>query len=237
MKVLLAIESCHGHYAQSQVIRSSWLLNRNVDYRFFLGGRDYNGKPKPDEVWLDCADSYEELPFKTQGLLGWALEKGYDYVFKCDTDTYVCVPRLLTSGFWEHDYTGYFERCKSCRPSATGHCQCLSGNGERFYSYASGGAGYWLSARAAAIVVGAKIIPDPLIADREEQSTRGEDLQVGWALGRNGIECHLDERYSLRHPGPLQQNSIITLHACRHLIHHPERMEMTHRAYVNSGGQ
>lgn len=234
MNILIAIESCHAHRPQNQLIRNTWLSGRTVPYRFFLGQGP--GEPKGDEVFLPCGDDYASLPFKTQEIMRWALSEGYDFVFKCDTDTYVCVPRLLVSGFEPHDYVGCFATCKSCIPTDSGHCQCSSETGQRFYSYASGGAGYWLSARAMRVVAEAPFILDPLVPERDEPSTRGEDLQVGWALGRQGILCYRDPRFSLWWPGPRRNNNVITLHDVTRLIGTQDRLPNLHRGWLESGG-
>lgn len=147
VKPIILILSCKRDIenGSNDVCRQTWIKEWGhlVDYRFFIGNSD-TGCPsvswkcpllQQDEIVLEVPDSYYFLPFKTQAMLGWALEKGYTHFFKCDTDTYVHIPRLLKSGFENHYYTGNF--------SITG-------------SYASGGAGYWVNAEAAKKLVDAK---------------------------------------------------------------------------------
>ena len=50
--------------------------------------------PKDDEVALPVPDDYFHLVFKTKAMHKWALENGFDFVYKCDTDTY-CRRRTL----------------------------------------------------------------------------------------------------------------------------------------------
>lgn len=235
MKVLVAIKSCWAHAGRNEQCRRTWLLNRAVDYRFFVGQGSSRYDLLPDEAMLDCPDDYASLPFKTQAICRWSLEKDQDFVFFCDNDTYCCVPRLLGSDFYRADYTGFFVRCVSCEPDAEGHCTCVTGEGQRLYSYASGGSGYWLNRRAMEVVEAADFTKDPLRPDRPEPSTRGEDLQVGWALGRAGIKCRLDPRYSLYWPGPRMDNPTITLHNTTAFSDH-ERLQVMHRAWLGSGG-
>jgi hypothetical protein len=83
------------------------------------------GNAKDDELVVDADDSYDYVPEKLKLAYQWVLDNGYDYVFQCDVDTYVAVPRLLESGFQGKDYIG--------------NC---------YNYYAQGGAGYWLSARS-----------------------------------------------------------------------------------------
>ena len=130
------------------------------------------------------------LPFKTQAICKYAVSHGYTNVFKCDNDTYVDVPRLLTSGFENHDYVGFD----------------WDGRG----GYCSGGSGYWLSEKSCKIVIASQFTSD--YGDDTRRSLRGEDLQVGEALRAAGVMPVGDSRYRLRVPGPTSNNDVITLH-------------------------
>jgi len=83
--------------------------------------------PKPDEVILQVEDGYKHIAYKTRESQRWSTEQGFDYTFRCFPDTYVHIPRLISSGFEKHDYIGY---------NANPGCG------------AGGGPGYWLSRRA-----------------------------------------------------------------------------------------
>ncbi|VVB51629.1 Uncharacterised protein [uncultured archaeon] len=195
MKTLIAILSCHAHKEQDHVCRQTWVPAGG--YRFFLG-RDPNfgasgAAPLQDEEFLDVPDDYLGLPFKTQAACRWALTHGYDFLFKCDNDTYVHVPRLLASGFEDRDYTGW--------------------DWEGHGGYCSGGAGYWLSRVAMQHIANATLIMD--YADTTRGSLKGEDLQIGEVLRNQGITPNGDERYRLHLPGPEPGNDIITLHDVR----------------------
>jgi len=234
LKTLIAIKSCVAHAYRNELVRRTWLLNRSVDYRFFVG-MNPNYVTRPDEEMLAVEDDYASLPSKTQAIARWALAQNYDFIFLCDNDTYTCVPRLLASDFYRHDYSGFFVRCVSCEPDADDQCRCVTGEGLRLYSYASGGSGYWLSRKAMAIVVAADFMKDPLRPNSPEPSTRGEDLQVGWALGSAGIKCHRDFRYSLYWPGPRMDNQTITFHNTTSFTD-DERLLVIERAWRASGG-
>lgn len=77
-------------------------------------------------VSVPAPDDSAGLPAKVLCLIEWAIAEDFDFVFKCEDDTYVRPERLLASGFDRHDYIG-----------STGNRR-----------YAHGGAGYWLSRRA-----------------------------------------------------------------------------------------
>jgi hypothetical protein len=101
-------------------------------------------------VYLDVPDSYEALPIKVIAMCHHALIHDVDYMFLCDTDTYVVPGRLLESGFEQNHYTGY-----------TTH-----------RTWAQGGAGYWLD-RTALMFVAAYEHPE---RHRSEDRMAGEIL-------------------------------------------------------------
>lgn len=119
-------------------VRATWAKDAEafptVDVKFFYGcpAGGYPRAPLEDEVFLQCPDDYEGLPRKTIAICGWANEHDYDYVLKCDDDTYVWVGRALTEIIQQRmlDYGGWLNG-RTC----------------------AGGAGYWLSRRGIAEVV------------------------------------------------------------------------------------
>jgi len=164
----------------------------------------------PHALALPCPDDYASLPQRTLWFCRWALgawstEQGagsnadtlcsvlpapcpppWDYLFKCDDDTYISMPRLLAFDPAGRDYIG-----AEWRPGV---------------GYASGGAGYFLS-RKAAVIVAERLEPYP---------TGAEDLLVGQVLRAAGIELSIDSRFvpfgSLERC-PRADNDLITLHA------------------------
>jgi hypothetical protein len=141
---------------------------------------------------LPCPDDYASLPQRTRLFCQWALSTEYsalsthwDYLFKCDDDTYVSIPRLLAYDLAGRDYVG-----AEWRPGA---------------AYGSGGAGYFLSRKAAATV-----------ADRLTMPSGAEDLLVGQVLRAAGIPLSIEPRFvpfgsAARRPA--RSNDLITCHA------------------------
>lgn len=182
MKILIALLGSHTQPEHMAAQRETWLqdLDDKADYKYCLG---LPGGSEPDVLYLYQADGplWERrgdgvshrtwvLNRKVEALCRYAVERDYDYVFKCDDDTYVNVDRLLASGFEQHDYSGSTDRHKA------------EGIGE--YRWCQGGAGYWLSNKAAAIV-----------AESGLTTIRAEDFAVGGLLHRHGIHPQHDERY------------------------------------------
>lgn len=88
MNALISVITCEKNKAKAQECRDTWapkLANRSFDVRFFLARQER--QPKTDEVFLDCLDDYDGLPAKVKAMCRWAVEQGYETVFKCDDDT------------------------------------------------------------------------------------------------------------------------------------------------------
>jgi hypothetical protein len=179
-KVLIAIPTCfqfdYGEYrtgngfgdglhkdgenSQTQAVRDTWFRDAatmGIDGRFFFGKPPggFPRQPLPDEVFLDCADDYAHLPEKVQGICCHVVKGGYEYAFKCDTDTAVNVGLLAEELLSLPKGTDYAGRCHGAG--------------------CSGGAGYWLSRTAAALVAEAPV------------GHWAEDVGVGKVMARYGI--------------------------------------------------
>lgn len=153
-KILIAVPTCfefdyeshslknvegfhvNGANEQTAAVRATWGTDfegyQNVDVRYFRGLSDHPDAwvQAFDEIILDCGDGYDSLIQKTLGICRYAVEHGYKYVAKFDTDTFVYADRLLLEIMQNaFDYAGY-----------------------RHANVASGGPGYLLSDRSCEIV-------------------------------------------------------------------------------------
>jgi hypothetical protein len=211
-RVLIGILSCHQRTPGPQAQRRTWLkdaVRLAIEYRFFLGApqqpipfdprRPESARieseriirPLPDQVFLDVPDTYAQLPQKTRAMIRWAYDKGYDFLFKCDDDTFVHAERLLQSDFSKHDYSG-FARTTS-----------VFGAGKEV-THAQGGAGYWLSRKAMALIL------------KYDFTMEGaEDINVARVLFTLGIPPVHDPRYQPSMATiPMPLNNQITAHDC-----------------------
>ncbi len=226
IKLLLAIVCCHHRAGACQVIRETYLADAKIDYKFFFG-RGSHANIQPDEVILDCDDAYKGLACKVWRISQYALENGYECVFKVDDDTYVRPERLNRSGYYGKEYVGM-----------------LLGATDKYHmnEYARGGTGYWLGQSALAALSSAAV-PNPDIP-----SEYAEDSWVGKTLKNAGIKC-VDDSARLRcadfsGPGrgprpngstawkrdiPVMGNNYITM--CEVL---GEEMRETHNEWVKS---
>jgi hypothetical protein len=116
--------------------------NRGIDYNVkcteseqYTQSTDY--KPQADEITLPVPDDYFHLVYKVRSMHRWLQQQtpGWDFVYKCDTDTYVSISRLLSSGFQNHDFSG--------GPAGCGNI--------------AGGGGYWLSHKASSKIAQASV--------------------------------------------------------------------------------
>ena len=122
-----------GPNPRIQAVRDTWWRDVNVFPNFeakFFYGEPHNRAPLADEIFLDIPDDYGALPQKTQAICKWALENGFDYLYKCDDDTAVYVDGLAQELLqFRFDYAG-FTHSNVC----------------------TGGPGYFLSKRAMHVV-------------------------------------------------------------------------------------
>ena len=182
LRVLIALTSCHKHREWQQAQRDTWIkeIPAGVDYRFFLG-RPNVLAPEEDEVFLDVPDDYNHLKYKTKALLEWSIEHGYEHTFKTDVDTLVNPTLLLSGDFSKHDYMGGVLNAGDLM-------------------FASGGAGYWLTRKAAQCVV-------------EEPATPGpeEDVHVARAVFKNKLFLRPSSHYKFL-PGAILDRNTVTYH-------------------------
>jgi len=127
-KILIAVTTCHAFRDRADAVRETWGAEvEGADIRYFLGSAP-NAAPRPDEIILDCQDGYHFLSQKTQLIRRWALDHGYDYLWKVDDDTYVRPERLLGNGFAGMDYVGRLRGPSGnyAGPYCSGFCYGLS---------------------------------------------------------------------------------------------------------------
>src|SRR5262245_55154921 len=137
-RILIGVCSCHRTADRRRAVRASWMrrLPAGVTATFFVGEGPKSGEP--DVVQVSASDDYPGLTRKVHAFLQHAVTRHqFDYLFKCDDDTYVVAERLFD----------------------------LIQGGPAFVGssifapwFASGGAGYLLSREAACFVARS---PDP----------------------------------------------------------------------------
>jgi hypothetical protein len=187
VSMIIAICSCHKNVAKRNAIRESWAseLPPNVTARFFVGNGP-DSCAEEDTLCLEAPDEYDGLPAKVMAFFRHALDHvKFDYLFKCDDDTFVAVPRLL---------------------ELLEESPCLVGNYRLLTDgFASGGAGYLLGRRWVEAVLRDSSIPP----------TGCEDVLLTQAAIRAGALPMVSHRLTADMSDfPALDNNTITAHWC-----------------------
>lgn len=189
-RIIIGALSGWKYHDRRQRCLTTWMRDADeLDVQaVFLLGCPMIGQPEPlglHALACPCPDEYNTLPQRTLAFCRWALgQPNWDYLFKCDDDTYVSLPRLLAYDLAGRDYIG-----AEWKPGV---------------GYGSGGGGYFLSRKAAAIV-----------AERLTQKTGAEDLLVGKMLREAGVAFSIEPRlvpFGSMDRRPMADNDLITLH-------------------------
>lgn len=183
-RILIAISSCEvfetsGLNAPARETYLPDAVKLGMDFKFFHGR---GASPKEDVVILDVPDEMYGLTEKAKEKARWAVEQGYDYVFSCFPDTYVCPERLITTGFGMLDYLGNVHQF----PGSAPFCQ--------------GGPGMMFSRRACEILA------------NDSTSYLNDDCWASDVLVKAGIHPVHNPAFTAFGPGPLKTNSSITNH-------------------------
>jgi hypothetical protein len=97
VKILVGICSCDRYSDRRRVARETWLRNLpfGISALFFSGNA--GATDEPGLVSLPVPDTYDQLAGKVHSFYRYALERyNFEYLFKCDDDTYVRPERLCT---------------------------------------------------------------------------------------------------------------------------------------------
>jgi hypothetical protein len=227
-KILLGVFSCHRYeYSPDDwfkrptvdrlgALRDTWLKDVTVDYKIFKGRRtgihDTAVRLVPsDEVWLDAGDDYRHSNEKIKGVIGYALEHGYDYLIKIDDDVYC---------YWE-------------RMNLNPTDDYIGGGGPAYRGQYCAGITYYLSRRAMEILSRTSLATSDI-------NMWAEDRWVGASLFRHQIRCAFDLRYHVSKPTRTNQyisehelasleDTLLTVHAMS-----PDQMRQYHARRVAS---
>jgi hypothetical protein len=192
LKVLVGICSSRTTALRRAAVRDTWMkrLPAGVQAVFFVGRGGGNGET--DVFEMTTADDYPGLPSKVHAFCRHALEHHeFDYLFKCDDDTYLVPGRLLELAANNTPFVG---------------SSAFAPRG-----FASGGAGYLIS-REAVSAIAAALPPGPRDIFRLEGA---EDVWVSNLLREHGFPLTPTPLLQPRHDRlPHLANDIVTAHYC-----------------------
>jgi hypothetical protein len=226
-RIAIAICSCVAHAAgRQQAIRDTWMKDvpKHVLAFFFVGRPGAPAQIEGDTLYLDCADGYADLALKTHACISYCVSNiEFDYLLKCDDDTYLYVRRFL-------------ENCMDCfKNGAADYIGNLPpGISWQAGAYAQGGA-YILSRKAAAVLSRVCLENERharwwygnLTTDAKLLLTHTtvEDIMVGDILRKHDIYLEVDTRFCHEcNPFPYDSRRQFT---CHHAS--PELMRHIHR--------
>jgi hypothetical protein len=161
-KILIGVYTCPKFAHRASGIRETWLkfIPDNIKVFFVFGRPNQDPAIEGDCLYLNCPETYEDLPEKTLAFLKYCSANfEFDYIFKVDDDTYIDMEKFISFDTQEGDYIGRF-----CNPPG--------GNFDRTWHYGkctdkslevpdeseficdwATGAGYFLSPKAVELVI------------------------------------------------------------------------------------
>lgn len=183
--IVLPIKTEQQYADRLRACEQTWLANSPVDYKGFtdadLGLVEINQHDNANDPIRT---------HRTQKMVRYAYERGYDFLFRVDTDAYVWINRLLASGFEQHDYMGW---CLEHVPA-----------GQWCMKTAHGGVGFTLSRRAMKVIIDAPV-------EKYGDGKYWGDLWAGHQLWKAGINCNRDTRFA-DHKGNIHLNELTREH-------------------------
>lgn len=185
--ILVGICSAQGYYERRKAVRDTWLTHpqEGITCLFFLGG-EVPERERNDTVGLDVPDSYNGLPAKVLAFFRYALDNyDFDWLFKCDEDTYLDLSRLPELADPQYGIIGDVLLERRGAPS--------------------GGAGYLLS----------RTIVEKISARKDVPATGAEDVIFGKLALEEGAVPHATSRLYMSHAHyPAPDNDEVSAHWC-----------------------
>lgn len=178
--LIIGIETCNKYTYRAKAIRQTWLKDCykfGVNSYFFIGRPGKPAETIGDTIYLDCGDGYLDLPHKTIAFIEYIYKHfDFDYIFKCDDDTYIDVKTLLSLPYARYEYFGW--PILSPALDRKWHFKHVELHLRQNYKgklkgqWMDGGQGYFLSLRAVEVIIdnykkyiGLELYEDKLVGD------------------------------------------------------------------------
>ena len=195
MKILTTILTCSGTQERANACLDTWIKSIQAPHDYYFYGDELQARTMT-KTWNCTPDDGEcrnRLPEKTYKMLKMSLDYEWDFLFKCDDDTYVSFNKLveLLSGY---DFTQdlYIGR-KITNP----------------FPYGQGGAGYILTRTAVQKCL--KCLK--YIYGDKSKNKNAEDYSVGLALRDQKIDLINADFLSTPSPKKAKQDQAVCVDA------------------------
>jgi hypothetical protein len=217
---VILVGSCKKNQAlgNHDAIRETWGRDSVLPYKIFMGRGCI--AQHADEIVLDTPDGYFEQCEKHKLALAWALEQGYDPIFLADDDTFIHTKRLAES-YQGEDYKG--NTYNTPRPPD------LCGVD---WEYCHGGCGYWLSAKAAALLIASPRVDETISPAPLDDQLFGKILLDAGITPVHDFNYSMGISYGRTEPSVTPSNNVISVHLS-HTMNKYQK-EWMHDAYVKS---
>ena len=195
MKILTTILTCTATQNRADACLGTWVrdIKKPHDYLFYGDHKQSISMAKTLDCTPDLGEHRQRLPEKTFKMLVKALDYEWDFLFKCDDDTFVTFDRLIdllkNYNFNDDLYIG----CKIVNP----------------FPYGQGGAGFVLTRSAVKKCIE---LLEYLYNDRAKNKN-AEDYSVGLALKEQNINLISTDLLSTPDPAVAEQNQSVCIDA------------------------
>jgi hypothetical protein len=198
--IVIGVITCPRYESRTESVRASWLqaIPRAVRVLFVYGRPGEAERIEGDRLYLNCTETYENLPEKIHLFFKYCQEKlDFDYVLKVDDDSYLDPVQFLSFDRKRGDYIGWFSDMgdeANTRIWHYGKCtdkaREVPYEGEYVCEWARGG-GYLLSRTAVEIVVEKtassyldhlyedKMVGEALTLDERIRAVHAEYIELG----------------------------------------------------------
>lgn len=195
MKILTAILSCSDTQDRANSCLNTWIKDIKPPHNYFFYGDEKQSKTMMN-TWNCTPDKGEcrsRLPEKTYKMLVKSLDYEWDFLFKCDDDTFV-------------DFGNLVKLLEKYDPKTDLY---LGGKIVNPFPYGQGGAGYALTRTAV------KKCIDLLkhLYNDTSKNKNAEDYSVGLALKEQGINLTHTNLLSTPNPNTSKQNQSVCINA------------------------
>jgi len=195
MKILVTILTHEGTHENAVACLDTWIgdIQSPHEYRFYGDSLQSKTMVNTWNCEPDDGEARFRLPEKTYKMLIESLNHDWDFLFKCDDDTYLNFDKLVE---FLKDYDANDDLY-------------LGGKIVNPFAYAQGGAGYILTRSAV------KKCIDSLkyFYDDESKNKRAEDYSVGLALKEQGVNLTHANLISTPDPAIAKQNQSVCIDA------------------------